>query len=970
MHIHRLKLVCCLFLLPCSIALAASFDCTKAGTPVEKAICDDPGLGQLDQDVALAYKMLLNSLHGNAAQRLRDEQRDWLKTRDQPDALNDVLRTRRAVLRTALNALSSATDDAFDALLSMPAAKPAEGEWDTIKPDDFEPADESALIRYLARQVKRGADVNAYRHYGTLLHHALRAGLDATSLWLLAHGADPAMRIEGSNDDALAIAIQYGRWRPFDALLKARPYASLAPRALAEAVWPTALAAPDKVGYMLSHKLPLPDGALGQCMLEIALNSLDLPLVLALPERTPLQADKAKQKWETGPMLSLQFACKNRDGEYPTAFSTVKLAKLTDAQLEAADARVSVPVLPYLLPAVVTVDDARRLFKLKLRRPFEQAAFTRRVLNAVLWRAYAPGVTRALLQQIPPQALKAALDDDPLLTMWFRRFSEASAADFAWALNVPSGPALNSHAGAVLAGMEHPDQGIPNPSLAANWPMLLARLHGPLKPGKDMPLLLTNGLPLPLWPVLFKLGYRPTQDELDMVLHAATEARLRQIWPILSAALPELPGRAVTHVLAPHLAAGCNETIDQADVDKVKYLLAQGVRAPKGLVLCAAALAESEQQVYAALQATGVLAPAPASGQAPPIKLVAETVLPCRIEVAALRSAFASGRVGPDGSRVRIDDVQAIDFPGEPVCALVVSGSTMSNIDSGDEEPGSFNAGPTPELHPSCADPAIIKEVWRQHGGKVDVSTFDVNGFTTIDALARDAGSGRRYYAATEYHGKCGHEVMYLAQWVNTGGHQQLKTLEPDQPAARAYARQCAEGPGCLGQAAGGTDAATEPAWSTQMYQDFIDRQFTSQRAAFVQAVLAMDSARLQAELKAGVMPGWRAAAMIQVAASALAPQEKRRRMAWLLDNPEQVIEIMQTARHADNQFPAFGLIVTWLPESQWDALIEKITDRSSMLAPLRGAAIEQGKRELACRLSRAFQRTCRVAANDPEEAQ
>jgi uncharacterized protein len=46
-----------LFCLAAPIAAeAASFDCAKAGTPTEKAICKDPAVSKLDEQVAAAFK--------------------------------------------------------------------------------------------------------------------------------------------------------------------------------------------------------------------------------------------------------------------------------------------------------------------------------------------------------------------------------------------------------------------------------------------------------------------------------------------------------------------------------------------------------------------------------------------------------------------------------------------------------------------------------------------------------------------------------------------------------------------------------------------------------------------------------------------------------------------------------------------------------------------------------------------------
>ena len=106
---------------------------------------------------------------------------------------------------------SQASDDAFAALLSMPGAKPSQGYWKFDLPDDFSPGTEAQLIRYLARKKKAGADFNAYRHFGTLLHHAIRADKIQTAIWLLANGANPNLILKDSNANALDLSIGYQR---------------------------------------------------------------------------------------------------------------------------------------------------------------------------------------------------------------------------------------------------------------------------------------------------------------------------------------------------------------------------------------------------------------------------------------------------------------------------------------------------------------------------------------------------------------------------------------------------------------------------------------------------------------------------------------------------------------------------------------------------------------------------------------
>ena len=62
-------------------AAAQSFDCTKARTPSERAICAQPSLGALDRAVASAYAAAL-ARPGADAPALRAAQQSWLRSRD------------------------------------------------------------------------------------------------------------------------------------------------------------------------------------------------------------------------------------------------------------------------------------------------------------------------------------------------------------------------------------------------------------------------------------------------------------------------------------------------------------------------------------------------------------------------------------------------------------------------------------------------------------------------------------------------------------------------------------------------------------------------------------------------------------------------------------------------------------------------------------------------------------------------
>ena len=60
-------------------AMAAGFDCAKAESTVEKAVCADPALSDLDEYLGRYYSAALEAL-GDGASCLKADQRIWLKT--------------------------------------------------------------------------------------------------------------------------------------------------------------------------------------------------------------------------------------------------------------------------------------------------------------------------------------------------------------------------------------------------------------------------------------------------------------------------------------------------------------------------------------------------------------------------------------------------------------------------------------------------------------------------------------------------------------------------------------------------------------------------------------------------------------------------------------------------------------------------------------------------------------------------
>ncbi|WP_273826163.1 lysozyme inhibitor LprI family protein [Pseudomonas asplenii] len=72
-------------------AVAASFDCQKASTAVEKAICASPELSGLDGALGAYYSKAMATLAPEAGEALRNDQRTWLQARNACAAAPDKL---------------------------------------------------------------------------------------------------------------------------------------------------------------------------------------------------------------------------------------------------------------------------------------------------------------------------------------------------------------------------------------------------------------------------------------------------------------------------------------------------------------------------------------------------------------------------------------------------------------------------------------------------------------------------------------------------------------------------------------------------------------------------------------------------------------------------------------------------------------------------------------------------------------
>ncbi|MBK1718954.1 lysozyme inhibitor LprI family protein [Thiocystis violacea] len=102
-----IMLLATLALSPSAQAAHASFKCNAHSSPVEKRICTDDELAQLDASLASLYHVLLKSLSDEEQSTLRDEQRDWLESRNACDKAADI----RACIKAEYHARISELKD-------------------------------------------------------------------------------------------------------------------------------------------------------------------------------------------------------------------------------------------------------------------------------------------------------------------------------------------------------------------------------------------------------------------------------------------------------------------------------------------------------------------------------------------------------------------------------------------------------------------------------------------------------------------------------------------------------------------------------------------------------------------------------------------------------------------------------------------------------------------------------------------
>lgn len=80
---------------PVRAEIAPSFDCAKAQTPVENAICADEALAEEDHAIAVAFQSLMERSDAELADAVRSDQRTFIAVRDEAFELGHIAEEQR-----------------------------------------------------------------------------------------------------------------------------------------------------------------------------------------------------------------------------------------------------------------------------------------------------------------------------------------------------------------------------------------------------------------------------------------------------------------------------------------------------------------------------------------------------------------------------------------------------------------------------------------------------------------------------------------------------------------------------------------------------------------------------------------------------------------------------------------------------------------------------------------------------------
>mgnify|MGYP001216174391 FL=1 len=826
--------------------------------------------------------------------------------------------------RLACAAENQATIAAVEALLSLPQTQPPEGGWEHRAPPGFVVEDEEdedeVLLAWLKKQKKLGADMNAMRHRGTMLHHAIRAGMVNTASWLLANGADP---LKEGEHDALELALIYRQDTVFDFLVR-RPGVRDAHRSGVYRAWKSVVANNSDEGLkkLITAHVPVPAGKNRELLLDDALAAGNGRVIRALTAKDP------------DPLLRARV-------------------RSIDEDFEIADQRLPNPIFLSLIGQVVSVEEVDRLFRLRIRRPWNDADFATGVVGNVLRKSLYNSANRSdtytLFERIPAFALQEAFKNKGVLSMWWRWLSRLPARERVVAmarwgdLPVREPEALLT---GVLLEASWFNQQEDDPNVVAAWGELLALLRPPFP----------NGVQGKMWMfvpqahrlTLLRLGYRPSSEELRWWIDRNSAELIDAFWPAMLSILPELGQRSHELVFRPVVDGSDYYCVDRWTIEKALPLTAAATMPERPYAMEASCWYEIPDEIRQTLLSRHWVKPSldVAAGRfvLEERQCVFRPTAAWRRKLAGLHSLTTK-----EGESVSINGVMAVAIPGEQNCALLTWGGSAGGRLYIDDD--SFEG--TQRFTP-CADGIYTTSIWLPSGELINSVLQEGLPFLGGMTLIRDTSDGEHYWlGGSESLGGCGQTPPALFRFEEDNGKgAALRALQQTHPVMQALLSQCKgkDPMACLGAPPPLEDSVNQRVYPRggRAMGHFADMHWNVERKAFVNAFLDFKPEVLRAMQAEGVFPHWVTEALSAVSASKLSLAEKRRRAAWVLRDRALLGAALESQMLAS--------LVDWLPSEDWEPIIEVGPE---YLSGLQYTAERKGNAVLACCFSTALKQVC-----------
>jgi hypothetical protein len=762
------------------------------------------------------------------------------------------------LVRPACAGENQATIAAFEALLSLPQIQPPESGWEHRAPPEFVvdgSDDEAVLLDWLEEQKKLGADLNAMRHGGTMLHHVIRAGMVDTATWLLDNGADP---LKEGEYDALELALIYQQDAVFDLLVR-QPGVLDAHRSGVYQAWRSVLAdkSDDGLKKLITADVPVPAGKNRKLLFDDALAAGNVRLIRALLEENPDRELRAR-------------------------------VHAMDEDFEIADQRLPKPIFLSLIGQAVSVEEVDRLFRLRIRRPWSDAAFATGVVGNVLRDSLSSSIrksdTYTLFERIPAFALQAALNNELVRSMWWRWLSHLPASDRVAAmarwgdLPISEPEALLK---AALLGAYWFDQNEKNTEVAAAWGELLA-LIAPSSSRRAAGQIVDVRATGPSLDVCYSLAIDRAARSCTRGSTETSAELVDTFWQTILSILPELGQRSHELLFQAVVDGSDYYCVDPWVIKKTLPLTAAATVPDRPYAMEAACWYALTDEIRQTLLSRNLVKP-PSDVAAG--RFVLEQPQCIFRPTAAWRRTLAGlhSLTTEEGESVSIDGVMAVAIPREQTCALLIWGGRAGGRLYVDDD--SFEG--TQRFTP-CADGSYATSIFRLSGEQINSVLQKDLPFPGDMTLIRDTNDGEHYWlGGNESLGGCGQTPPLLFRFeADKGQAATLRALQKTHPAMQALLSQC-KGEhllACLGDHAPVEDSVNQRVYPEggRAMGHFADMHWNVERKAFVNAVLDFKPKVLRAMKAEGVFPHWVTEALSAVSASQLSLAEKRRRAAWL----------------------------------------------------------------------------------------